>query len=785
MLLQKTSWRIKHFISPKKNSSLEKSGNHFDDARFPKTRLPTSTPKRLSWLSQTSSSDSPPLRRASSNATTRSHQLAPSGSTAHSSASSLCSCDCEANPAPIEHSLFGVEPPPPLPEILYLPPLSPEDASPDAKTWRLIFQEPFSRSLTPDELRLGTTISLTTEFGTGSAFDDIVGVLSTGLIDDDKTPTQSLRYTGESDMEDFSEGVEQLIRETDQAFQAVGTALADAKAATQGWYEPLRPAPLKSASIARGIPKGHSRSPLKSASLRPVSVSKSKKKRPAKKKANIFGRATPKVPPPPANTPARWTLTDVTANMADVFSGKMFRTEVDEMLTPGRIQQIKNEKAESARKMSMESARSFETDGSTPTEPFHLESLSSRITAAQQDTPPFASPVLPSPAAPEANPQVLTQTPPPRPARPEESLIQTSSRSGMVFNNFSFPTPPVPPRAPRRSSTSRTPSLLPTIPEISPLNLTPTQFSFSNSDSSASSSRPSLTIIPPPTHIFLPSTNFTLTAPLFRHGPIRLDRLLRDRKGSSPEEEALDWIAFQMAIAGTIELDDEHFGDLRDDAQWESDEAEIDDLVNWWAGFGFKGYGRMENEVDVIEKDKDEDGIAISIPDHVPVLIPALPVSTSDVEERDIEREELERDESGYLQKRTWKMWTDTPPPPIPPPRIYNTGPRMAGWKPHLPPPSDTAKIPPHPIHLPLTLTPSTAPYPPISNLTIPPAPPRRPSLAESILSLPPSPMLDLVVSREAGREEEVSIPMGFNLGHDLGDFLSWEARHVQSLFER
>ncbi|KAH9209678.1 hypothetical protein DL95DRAFT_476563 [Leptodontidium sp. 2 PMI_412] len=768
MLLQKTSWRIKHFISPTKHSSLEKSGNNFDDGRSPRTRLPTSTPKRLSWLSQTSSSDSPPLRRASSNATTRSHHLAPSGSTAHSSASSLCSCDCEANPAPIEHSLFGVEPPPPLPELLYLPPLSPEDTSPDAKTWRLIFQEPFSRPLIPDELRLGTKISLTTEFGTGSPFDDSVGVLSTGLIDDDRTPTQSLRYTGESDMEDFSENVEQLIRETDQAFQAVGTALADAKAATKGWYQPSRPAPLKPTSIARGILKMHSRSPLKSPSLRSVSVSKSKKKRPAKKKTNLFDRTSPKVPPPPANTPARWTLTDVTANMAGVFSGKMFRTEVDEMLTPGRIQQIKNEKAESARKISMESVRSFETDGSTPTEPFHLESLSSRITAAQQDSPPFTSPDLPPPVTPQASPPVSTKTPPPRPARPEESLSQPSSRSGMVFNNFSFATPPVPPRAPRRSSTSRTPFLLPTIPEISPLNLTPTQFSFSNSSSSANSSRPSLTVIPPPTHIFLTSTNFTLTAPLFRHGPIRLDRLLRDRKGSSPEEEALDWIAFQMAIAGTIELD-EHFGDLRDDAQWESDEAEIDDIVDWWASFGFESYGRMENEVDVGEKD----GLAPPVPFPVPVL----PVPISNIEQKNPGREELERDDSEFFQKRTWKTWTDNPPPPIPPPRNYNTGPRMAGWKPYIPT-THATKIPPIP------LAPFTAPYPPqISTLSTPPAPPRRPSLAESLLSLPPSPMLDLVVSTEAGKDEEVSIPMGFNLGHDLGDFLNWEARHVQSLY--
>ncbi|KAK0118034.1 hypothetical protein ONS95_012344 [Cadophora gregata] len=756
MLLQKTGWHIKHFISPKKKSRQEKSGYHLDGVRLPKTKLPTSTPKRLSWLSQTSLSDSPPLRRASSNATTRSHRLTQSNSTGHSSATSLCSCDCEANPAPIEHALFGVEPPPPLPEILYLPPTSSEDASPDSKAWRLIFQEPFSRPLTPAELCLGKTIALTPYFATGFVFDDIVGAISPGLIDDDKTPTQSLRFTGESDMDDLSENVEQLIRETDEAFKAVGSALADAKAASQGWPAPTRPAPLRPESITRGVLKEKQVSPLRSAS-----VSKSKKKRPIKKKSNIFGRKTSKAPPPPANTPARWTLTDVTTNMADVFSGKLFRTEVDEMLTPDRIQQILKDKAETARKISMESCRSFDTGGSTPTEPFHLEGLSSRITAAQEDPPPCPSPVLPPSVTPQASPRASMKTPPPRPARPDE--FPNHSRSGMVFDNVSFPPPPVPPRAGRRSSASRTASLLPTIPETSPPDNSLTQ--LISSGSTTNSSRPSLVIQLPPKYTFLPSTNFTSASPFFCHGPIRLDRLLCDNKGSSPEEEALDWIAFQMAIAGTIELD-QYFGDQRDDAQWESDEAEIDDLINWWNSFGLGGYGRMEGEEDVREKD----GPA-SLPN--PVTVSA--VNKEHREQKVPEKEVLDRGHSSYHQARTWRTWTDTPPPPIPRPRISSARPRPINWKSHTEL-IDTSKIPLN--------TSLTQPRPPqISRLTIPPEPPRRPSLAESLLSLPPSPMQNLVVSNTPGKDDDMPIPMGFNLGHDLGDFLSWEARHVQNLY--
>ena len=222
-----------------------------------------------------------------------------------------------------------------------------------------------------------------------------------------------------------------------------------------------------------------------------------------------------------------------------------------------------------------------------------------------------------------------------------------------------------------------------------------------------------------------------------------------------------------MAIAGTIELD-EHFGDLRDDAQWESDEAEIDNLMDWWKSFGLGGYGKMEDEKDVREKDGSV---------TVPAPIPVPTVSDSSQEYRKPSRETVDRGDATCPQKRNWRTWTDVPPPPIPPPRIYHNIPHMTSWKP-LPEPTDTSKI--------LVNAPYNKIHPPqISTLGISPEPLRRPSLAESLLSLPPSPMLDLVVSCQSGKDEEVPIPMGFNLGHDLGDFLNWEARHVQSLYSQ
>ena len=96
-----------------------------------------------------------------------------------------------------------------------------------------------------------------------------------------------------------------------------------------------------------------------------------------------------------------------------------------------------------------------------------------------------------------------------------------------------------------------------------------------------------------------------------------------------------------MAIAGTIELD-EHFGDLRDDAHWEFDEAEVDNLIDWWKSLGLGGYGRMENEEDV----RDKDG-----PIKIPAPIPVPTVSKSSQELRNPSRNNVNLDDASCPQK--------------------------------------------------------------------------------------------------------------------------------------
>jgi hypothetical protein len=403
--------------------------------------------------------------------------------------------------------------------------------------------------------------------------------------------------------------------------------------------------------------------------------------------------------------------------MADVFSGKIFRTEVDEMLTPGRLQQLQqNIRLENERRESMDSARSTDTDDSTPTDPFHLESLSNRIIAAQKVPPPFPSPVLP----PSTTAQ-LKERSPERPSQPSPSWkVQFADQAQMTIDELTFPSPP---RLPRRPSASGNVPQLPTIPEISPLTLSPSDLLTSISASTLPSTPP-LSSQPADNYIYLPSTPFTLTSPLFRHGAIRVPLHFREPKLSSSHEEALDWTAFQMAISGTGGVDgyaaaDNYEREERDRIEMEEKERELDSILEWWTGFGFQGFGRMVGDPRLMKNSK-------------------LDYRENARLKRWKRRGDVER--SGIVEE------------PKEPPRPREDSERNI---------TDTEKIVADDDR---------------GNMAVIDVQ-RKESLTGS---LPPSPMLDLVVPSQ-NQDNEV-IPMGFNLGHDLGDFLKWETHYVQTL---
>ena len=498
----------------------------------------------------------------------------------------------------------------------------------------------------------------------------------------DRTPTQSIRNSDEQDMDSIEDNVEQLIRETDEAFNAVGTALADAKAATQGWRKDILPELVAGdVSISRENTRKEARASgvtPKSSIVRTQPVAKGNMKGLHKKK-NLLGRVW-NAPPHHASAHPRWTLTDVTASMVDIFSGIKFKIEADEMLTPDKLRRLQQEKMEKDRRaqqgekvevecrLSVESTRSVETDGSTPTEPFHLESLSSRLAAADVPSP---SPAL----LPPTILQVQRRRSPARKGLRAVKAKVTLNNSEVELEELKLPSPPQFLTRPNFRSTPP----LPTIPEVPPLSFKAPQPRYGRCRARQFSFE---SIEPPLDYIFLPSTSFTLTSPLFKQGPIRIVR----REKELLPDEVLDWTAFQMAISGPI---DESGVDKRDDIEKVADETEADEVLEWWAGYKFPGYSQMTKEGPSKKQKNAETGAIKTHGNHG---------SKSGTDKIVVE---------GTMQGGTLR------------------------W-----------------------------------------------SYAES---LPPSPMLEFVPPSPTKKEEV--IPMGFNLSHDLGDFLDWETNYVRKYY--
>ncbi|KAI1147190.1 hypothetical protein F4825DRAFT_455738 [Nemania diffusa] len=233
-------------------------------------------------------------------------------------------------------------------------------------------------------------------------------------------------------------------------------------------------------------------------------------------------------------------------------------------------------------------------------------------------------------------------------------------------------------------------------------------------------------------YVYLKSSTYSLTTPTIQHGAIRLSKsdLLPDMKLGG--DEGLDWTAFQMAILGGA-------GDLfteSDDTIRQAEAEEIADITEWWDSWNFESTGKLvTNDYEASSPTSTLSG------DEIPDL------SYSEIESN-----------NPYSPHRTWQE---------------------AQRKSHA-----------SGLYLDLDFTHekrhASSHY--LSD--------GRPVSAngnwhqdgeqteiivnrESVNSLPPSPMLDLRVIRSSNGDDLDVVPMGYNLGHDLGDFLKWEAEHA------
>jgi hypothetical protein len=577
---------------------------------------------------------------------------------------------------------------------------------------------------------------------------------------------EALPIRPELEMDTFLEDIDQLIRDTDGAFKAVRNALADAKAATKSWYDttPTRALtpkevdcpviPLNTIQRSPTIPRGAARRPPRATIThrRPAISRPEKKGKKAikKKQSSVLSNIPQSRFPSSDRTISKWNLSDVTTNVVDVFNvknlGKRFRVvEVDEMLTPGRLQQIRQEALlECWGRNSSDSSRSNDTATSdTPTEPFHLEDLSSRLDAARlQRTPP------PPTLTPQFIPSITRKS-------TTESINSNKLHNSMIIDDLEFPiTPltqealtPAPLRPQVRSRKNLVAQLLPTVPEVSPFNCSPTQFPYRSPSSPEILSKPTpaFQVLNKPTplpqndnqNLNLASTLYTRLSPLFLQGPIRISNSLLEARQLEKsyyqlhtrweEAEPLDWTAFQVAILGSS-LPEEY----------EDDESHPD-IMEWWEGFAIGSPGslvRGGNENRLSGGSLASSGI----------------FEGEERFEADIDDDAEELTEDHVLELRSSPVTSSIPSPPPRNP-FRRRKPLPFDFNRH----SGTAEL-----DSTSTSIRSSAPSTPAS--------------------LPPSPMFDLVApsgTRKGEEQTEVRIPMGFNLGHDLGDFLEWEMRHV------
>ena len=521
--------------------------------------------------------------------------------------------------------------------------------------------------------------------------------------------------------EECLDNVQNLIRETEEAFGLVGISVSqprpgpspfksDRKPDPEQLIRPLALQPSSSRNLRR-INTSNLRSPTRSGS-----ISKPKRERSQNSRRR-----------PPKRIP-KWT-----DNAKELFNIRLFnRIEADEMLPPSRLEEIRLSRSSQLRpKKSTETMRTFETDGSeTPSEPFHLQDLPSRIGAAG------VSLSVPSPIEEVRTPRLfdLISEVVPKDLPSETKDIPVNEEDARVQNpqpipedvvaSKESPVPAPPPKNPLRFLARMQLPPLPAIPEV--MISTPENNLFSpSSDPSAATKSDAF--------VFLPCRPYTLTMPTFRHGTIRLAKADLAIAYSSTKlaavavDETLDWTAFQMAILGGA---GDFFGESTDYSRRSDAEAdEVDDLCDWFDSFGFEGHGRLIST----ERPISTPSPTISTPVTSRASDQSLPIP--------VEHEHPD----GFWNQGTFDAG-----------RFYNAqsfGVRR--WA-----------VEGHPKRYEKSLS------------TAGSRAGRRTSM-DSVLSLPQSPMPDLGGGHEGSEAAVEVVPMGYNLGHDLGDFLKWETEHV------
>lgn len=440
-----------------------------------------------------------------------------------------------------------------------------------------------------------------------------------------------------------------------------------------------------------------------------------------------------------------------------------------------------------------------------------------------------AEPKTPTTATrPPKQEQTPLATPPPTPPQPSPNASVTRFSASMpspdedattFFKSHSFPDPPTKdsPQRPTHkrgnSSSSRVP-ILPTIPEVR-ITSPPSQHSYAKSQNGRRPSemhmdQPSPRLSPMDTpdfeeddeYLFFKSAPFTVNMPSFEHGRIRLAKAdlvnagtinsLESKLLSSPDE-TLDWTAFQMAILGGA---GDFFSDPSDFCARDAEEELVDDLCDWLEGFGLPS-GALGA---LVKSEEKAPTMSPVMPHTPPAQVSAIsPPGSGSRSFHDPSRNhsinhivngsisssgsgsarssgEVSEGVQEMLQVQSMPIPINSEHPsgfwntrPFDAARFY-TGGGIKRWtleghpKRYQGPGIDVDKA--------NTLQ-RASPKPSPEGVDG-----GRVKLREGVDSLPQSPMLDLVMTTGVDGSKEY-VPMGYNLGHDLGDFLKWESENV------
>lgn len=518
------------------------------------------------------------------------------------------------------------------------------------------------------------------------------------------------------------------------------------------------------------------------------------------------------------------------------------RIEADEVVTSEQVDRYRRNRlakqlAEAKRQASNETLRSVadstsdESSSDADVEPFHLQDLPPRIGPLGFNVlSPVIEAATPASFLPNkgdmgqmpilAGPKTITEatkdvkvgqdplaTPPPTPPqRPMGAVEDDESMKLKILGSSKLSNR----RLGHKRSASSTSHIgsLPTIPEVK-VTAAPQAWDVSRPSQQQGRKTTDQNGGRPPTpidadgnpyfeedqeHMFFVSNTVTATMPAFQHGRIRLAKAdlvnagtinsLESKLLTSPDE-ILDWTAFQMAIlggAGDLFSDPDNF--LSRDAQ----EEMVDDLCDWFEDLGFS-----EGDLGaLITTDKSRPATTSRAPPYTALQTAVM--STPGSVKRAFHDPPSRRKDS--VDSRSSSVGSgltrsgDSPDHSIPiaveiehpsgfwnTPHIkdadrFHTGPGLKRWT-----------LEGHPKRYQgggIDVNRANA-Y--ASGGAGGKGYPQTPgsagrSMRASVDSLPQSPMLELrMMTGVDGNKEFVS--MGYNLNHDLGDFLKWESEHV------